>query len=251
MNENKTIATWNVLRDFGFAVDSSVMSDAMPGLSYDFGNFKLSACSCMNLRFADVVLFTGCLASPRSISEVQFEIPQFVESRELCAAWIVWHLDGYADGRIFQPMREVAWLHEGRNYKHLLPWERERVNREREQEEYRARPHCTAQRDWLRLALKTLKEYLAKAEDVEPVEIGFDGKVLSFRLAGNVVVLAAEGSPWPTSFTLPAGKLRPLPKRLMSADIDVSVWRSRLNIDGSRYDGIVEVVCNSKQEKDA
>ena len=163
----------------------------------------------------------------------------------------MWHLDQCADGRVFQPAREAAWLHEGRNHKHLLPWERERVNREQEQEEYRTRPHCTVQREWLKLALKTLKEHLAKVEDVEPVEIGFDGKVLSFRLAGNLVVLAAEGAPWVSHFTVPAGKLRPLPKRLMSADVDVSVWRARLKIDQSKYDGIVEVAWNSKQEKGA
>jgi hypothetical protein len=90
------------------------------------------------------------------------------------------------------------------------------------------------------LALKTLAEHLANLPDIEPVAVGFDGKVLSFRLAGHLVVLAAEGTPWPSQFTLPAGKLRNLPKRLMNAWVDVSVWRSHLQIDRSRYDGIVE-----------
>jgi len=244
MHDRASIATWDVLQDFGFTVDSSVLSDAMRGLSYDFGNIKLSVNCVMNRRFVDVLMFSGILTSRRSLAEVEFEMPRFVESREQCAAWIVWNLDQHADGRVFQPAREAAWLLEGRNFKHLLPWQRE-------QEEYRARPHCTAQREWMKLALKTLAHHLAEVEDTEPVVFGFDGKVLLFRVSGNIVALAAEGSSWMSHFSLPAGKLRSLPKRLMRANVDVSVWRSRLNIERFRYDGIVETAWNSKQGKDS
>lgn len=244
MPDRASIATWDVLQDFGFTADSSVLSDAMRGLSYHFGNFKLLAYSLTNKRFVDVVMFFGILTSPRRIAEVEFEMPRFVESREQCAAWIVWNLDQHADGRVFQPTREAAWLLEGRNHKHLLPWQRE-------QEEYRVRPHCTARREWMKLALKTLAHHLAEVEDTEPVVIGFDGKVLLFRVSDNLVALAAEGSSWMSHFSLPAEKLRSLPKRLMRANVDVSVWRSRLNIDRFRYDGIVETAWNPKQGKDS
>ena len=103
----------------------------------------------------------------------------------------------------------------------------------------------------MKLALKTLAHHLAEVEDTEPVVIGFDGKVLLFRISGNLVVLAAEGSSWMSYFSLPAGKLRSLPKRLNSVNVEVSVWRSRLNIDRFRYDGIVETAWNSKQGKNS
>jgi hypothetical protein len=44
-----TITTWDVLQDFGFQPDDAVVySDVKPGLSFDFGNFKLSASCLLN-----------------------------------------------------------------------------------------------------------------------------------------------------------------------------------------------------------
>jgi hypothetical protein len=238
------IATWDVLQEFGFTADSSIFSNLRPGLNYDFGNFTLCASLVMNTRLVDVVLFTGVSGSGFSATEVVFELPRIVESREQCAALLAWNLDNHASSRVFHPIQPPTWLYDGRKHKHLLPWVREA-------EEYRARPHYTVERDWLKLALKSLARHLTKVEDNEPVEVSFDGKVLSFRVAGNVVVLAAVGSPWTSSFSLPAGKLRRLPKRLMNAHVDVSVWRSWLNIDRWRYDGIVEPEELPKQQEDS
>ena|ERR1039457_4785736 len=109
-----------------------------------------------------------------------------------------------------------------------------------EQEEYRKRPHCTVPREWLKLALKTLATHLGQVEDTEPVRVQFDGKMLSFTVAGNLVVLAAQGESWTSDFIVTAGNLKVLPKRLMNKFVDVSVWRSRLQIDRCRYDGVVQ-----------
>ena len=79
------------------------MSDEMPGLSFDFGNFKLYAVCVMNLKFREVVMFTGVLTTRRTIAEVIFELPRMLASRELCGAWITWNLDNY----VFQPLIEV------------------------------------------------------------------------------------------------------------------------------------------------
>jgi hypothetical protein len=130
MNEANKIATWDVLKEFGFQEDATVNPLAPPGLSFDFGNFKLSACRVTNRWFADIVLFTGILSSSRNLTHVDFEIPQFVESKEQCAAYLVWFMDKLADGGIFQPTRETDWLSLGRAQKHLLPWERKREARE-------------------------------------------------------------------------------------------------------------------------
>lgn len=90
-------STWHVLCDLGFKLDDDVISDAMPGLSFDFGNFKLTAVSCLNLRFANVVAMSGVMATRRTLGHVDFEMPQQIESLEQCAAWIVWHLDQFCD----------------------------------------------------------------------------------------------------------------------------------------------------------
>jgi len=234
MTDRLTTATWDALKSFGFTEGQSQR------LEYDFGNFQLTASRVINCRFANVVMFSGVMTTARSIAEVNFEMELRVDSEELCAAHIAWNLDQVANGRLFQPLRETPWLHEGRNHRHLLPWEKERAESERELIDYRARPQCSIEKDWMKLAIKSLTLHLAKVEDNESVDVFFDGEALSFRVGVNLVVLAGVGSPWRGRFTLPAGNLRILPSRLPGDHIDVSVWRSRLNIGRWCYEGSFE-----------
>lgn len=247
MNTAHKVATWDVLRSLGFQLDATVISDQNPGLSFDFGNFKLSACSVKNKWFADIVLFTGILPTRRTLTQLDFEIPRFVESKEQCAAYIAWFLDRSADGGTFQPAKETDWLPLGRTQKRLLPWEREREAREKDDEKYRTRPQCTVQREWLKLALKSLAHSLSQSAETDFVQITFDGEVLRFQLAKNLIVLPAEGSPWRSCFALPAGKLISLPKRLMAESINVSVWQCQLYIDRSKYDGVTKTTFESAE----
>jgi hypothetical protein len=120
--KSETILTWQVLQDFGFTPDVAIMSDVMPGLIFDFGNFKLSASCVLSSKFREVVMLTGWLTTSRTIADVRFEIPRAVKSRVQCAAWIVWNLDMLAGKYFFQPLHEVPWLSEGRQNKNLLPW---------------------------------------------------------------------------------------------------------------------------------
>lgn len=183
VNQQATIATFDALRELGFQPDYTVVySDVKPGLSFDFGNFKLSASCLLNLRVVEVVLFTGILRTPRTLAQVEFELPRRVISREQCAAWIVWNLDQSASGRRFQPLRHVGWMEEGRQNQRLLPWVAEMAA-------YKSRPSCTVRRDWLRLALKTLGEHLSSLPDSAAVVFSFDGSVLSIRIDGKVVAL--------------------------------------------------------------
>ena len=188
-----------------------------------------------------VVVFNGILKTPRTIGEVDFEMPRRVTSQEQCAAWIVWHLDGFAEGGVFIPVREVEWVIEGRKSKYLLPWVIDLTA-------YNARPQCSVQRDWLRLALKTLSGHLAKVANESPVKLSFDGEVLLIRCAEKVVVLPGEGLPWPQDFTIPAGKLLNLPKRLMHEHIGVSIWESRLTIGHWIFSGITEETNNPSNQ---
>ncbi len=123
MSDATDLAMSEVLVGLGFKVDGSVMSDDFPGLTCDFGNFKLSASHALSPKsFRNVVLFTGVLRTDRSIAEVHFEMLQRIASRELCAAWIAWHLDQAADGE-FTPIQHADWIEEGRQHFDQLPWD--------------------------------------------------------------------------------------------------------------------------------
>lgn len=210
-----------------------VYSDIHPGLSLDFGNFKLSAIAVVSPYAGEIILFSGVMATPRNIVEIEFELPRRVESLKQCAAWIVWNLDQHSSRGTFRPARHVGWIDEGRQNQRLLSWVMSRA-------EYEARPQCTVQRDWLRLALKTLGEHLASLPDDGIVVFSFDGSVFSIRCDNKVIAFPGEGLPWAVCFKVRAGELRRLPKRLMHDHIALSIWQSRLAIDGSACEGTIE-----------
>ncbi len=232
--------TWNILRELGFDIDDEVMDDAAPGLSYHFGNFKLSALSCLNLRFADVVLMSGVMSTSRSLGHVQFEMPTEIESKEQCAAWIAWQLDQFDAQGKFIPANQAAWLEMGRNSRHTLPWEREQRLYELEMERYRARPHCSVDRKWLRLALNEMADQVESLQDEDNVRVSFSKGVLTFRLGDKSVVLSAKGDSWDHEYVIPVGNFRNHPKRLMSDPAAVGIWESKLEIDRHRYDGVIQ-----------
>jgi hypothetical protein len=233
MIDEATVPTMDSLRCLGFQSDPAVISTGGPGLSFDFGNLRLSASCCRHLRAAEIVLFTGALLTPRTLGQVLFEMPRRVKSLKQCAAWIVWNLDQHADHRVFKPARHVGWVEEGRNSQKLLPWVMSMA-------EYSARPQCSVQRDWLRLALKTLGEYLAALSDNSSIVFSFDGSVLTIRFDKKVIALPGEGSPWTVRFRVEARTLRRLPKRLMREDIGVSIWESRITLGNWTYEGTLE-----------
>jgi hypothetical protein len=234
MKDEAIILTMDLLRSLGFQPGSqSHISDEYPGLSFDFGNLTLRASSCLNLRCVEIVLFTGVLSTPLSLADVQFEMPRRLKSIKQCAALIVWSLDQHADQRVFKPSRHVGWIEEGRENRRLLPWVMSMA-------EYNARPQCVVQRDWLRLALKTLGEYLASLSDNAGIVFSFDGSVLSIRVDKKVIALPGEGSPWTVRFRVEARTLRHLPKRLMHERTGVSIWESRITLGNYRYTGTLE-----------
>jgi len=70
MNHQATIETRDALFGLGFQPDEKVLSDVSPGQSFDFGTFTLRAGCMINLRFAEIVLFTTVQSTtPRSPSE--------------------------------------------------------------------------------------------------------------------------------------------------------------------------------------
>jgi hypothetical protein len=227
------ISTWGLLPSLGFVPDPDVWSDVMPGLCCNFGNVKVYASCVLSLRCKEVVLFTGVLTTEHTISEICFEMLRHVESREQCVAWLAWGLDKAADVT-FKPRIPVPWLEEGRRHRDTLPWERQRAA-------YAARPHCSVSREWARIAVKTLAEYLAQVEGDAPVTFRFDGEVLTIRCADKVVALPAKGRAWSHVYSISAGSFWELPKRLMRPEIGVSIWDSALTIGNRCFSGVAEV----------
>jgi hypothetical protein len=229
------VSTWDLLRSLGFAVNPTLVSDVVPGLSFDFGNFKLDAICGANRHFVRLILLSGVMVTERSIREVECEMPPEVESAEQGMAWVAWCLDNGDTRRRFEPKIAPAWLAEGRKNFHLLPWNRRMTA-------YNARPHCFVQRDWARVTLKALGEQLKTVDDEAPVTFGFDGNVLTISCAGKVSPMPAEGSAWTQPYSIRAGALRSLPKRLMSYTIEFSVWESVLTIGNRAYKPSVGIV---------
>lgn len=229
LSDDAPIVTWAMLLCLGFGRKHARTAD----LVFHFGSLKLSASRVMSTRFDDVVLFTGALATEREVSEVDFEMPLHIQSFEQGMAWIVWHLDRAAPEGEFIPKHDVDWVAEGRQNKHLLPWVIEMAA-------YEARPHCIVRRDWLRVAIKTMKETLTGTENETLITFAYSGGVLTIRYVGKVVALPAEGSDWPNVYSIPAEQLRRLPNRLMREFSEVAVWKGRLHFASCVFDGVIE-----------
>jgi hypothetical protein len=170
----------------------------------------------------------------RSICEVECEMPSEVESVDQGMAWIAWCLDDAAGGR-FEPLAAPRWLEEGRQHLHLLPWNRRMAA-------YAARPLCVVHRDWARIALKALSEQLTTVDDEAPVTFGFNGNILTISCAGKVSPMPAEGSAWVHVYSIRAGALKSLPRRLVSWGIRFSVWDSMLTIGNRGYRPVLTIV---------
>jgi hypothetical protein len=233
MSDTENFETWNVLKELGFESDKAVISDIMPGLSFEFGNFTLSASSVISLRFQPIILFTGFFVTPRTIDEVCFELPRHVASKKLLAAFLAYYLRNLPFGERSISEKDVSWLIEGRLNKHLLPWEIEMAA-------YQLRPHCLVQRLWLRLALNNLSDLIAQTNDNETVDFSFDGTVLKIICSEQVLAMSADGNPWRSEYTIPVRALTHLPKCLMQERVGVSYWQERLHIGNHCYEGIQE-----------
>ena len=72
------------------------------------------------------------------------------------------------------------------------------------------------------------------------VEIDFDGKILSFKIDQQEIVMTAEGSPWQSRFHFPVSDLKNLPKHIMDSEVTLSIWDDRFHIGNWSYRGIVE-----------
>ncbi len=93
----------------------------------------------------------------------------------------------------------------------------------------------------MRLALDALADRLVSSDDEDPVFFNFEAGIFSIKVAGEAIVLAGHGASWQHGVTVPAKKLRSLPKRLMRDPTYISLWESCLIIDSYRYEHLIEV----------
>lgn len=232
------VSTWDLLLSLGFMPEPP--PKGLGALHFDFGDFEVRAIRAFSPREGEFIGLLGVMRSPRAITEVECHLPLAVESREQGIAWLTWCLDHHAQGQVFVPAHPVPWLDIGRQHRHLLPWERRTAA-------FNPRPTCWAERDYARLALRKLRQFLDEADDpAERVTFSFDGKILVIRVGANYTALPAHGNRWPADYALRARQLAHLPKRLMSERVGFGVWDGALSIGGHRYAG-VETIRNGSE----
>ncbi len=224
----ESVSTWELLKDLGFRPAPGTLSENGTGLVYDFGNLHLSAGRFLNTRLVQIILLGGVLATSRAIAEISQEMPLQVDSREQGIALLVWCLDQASSRGEFIPLRSVPWIDEGRANRDRLPWEKDLAI-------YAARPRCLVSREWMRIGIKTLASHLVLADEGALVTFGFDGSALSIRCSGNLVIMAATGTPWPQAYSVEAKTLKWLPKRFMRDQVEVSVHDGFLRIGRRLY----------------
>lgn len=215
-----SVSTSLVLERLGFERDDSVISDASPGYSYDFGNLMLEASRlCSRRTFEPVYVLGGVYSDGRTIALIDSEMPLEVESFEQGVAWVAFVID-----RKFRLARPPLWLEQGRVWRDHLPWVRR-------QAAYEARPRCAVRRDWLKVACKDLRLWAAKAGPSDTAAFSFDGNILFVTAAERApIAMPATGAAWGKSFAVRLGDLAHLPRRIMSDSVSVAVWDGRLSV---------------------
>ena len=234
-DDGNLVATMDALRYFGFELDANVYSEGGPGLSFDFGRFKLSAGRMMSLQMREVVSFSSVVSTPRTISSVEFEMPVRIESNEQCAAWIAWNFNQQMPHREkIIPRDRADFLIYGMQHMSLLPWERRKAA-------YASRPHCSVERSWLRQGLNSIQKHIDLVGIESKVIFSFDGSVLLFRGKKWIIPMPATGSAWPEKYQIEVRNFNRFPSRLMNTVIEVSIWDGNVYLGNRFYRGVTAV----------
>lgn len=206
-----------VFKELGFQEDWDAITDQSPAYYFDFGNLRLMAAELMSDRFVPCFHFGGVWRDFRSISMVDFKMPLEVESLEQGAAWIAYGL-----GKSFRSRHPTSWLADGWTWQDRLPWVRR-------MKEYEARPLCSVEKDWFKVAVKKLRALADAASDSDVVWIGFDGDALRIAGCGTAVIVPATGTAWKARYAIKTKQLDHLPKRLTDPVV-IDMWEGRLSI---------------------
>lgn len=228
------VSTVEIIKKIGFKHDISGLPKTF---TYKSSNLQMSACLCLSLKsFEESVCFSGCINTERTIGYIEFEMPPEVDSFEQGMAWLAWHIDQQKNDRsCYNSDFPYNWLEIGCANYHLLPWEKERIEREREEEAYQAEymrsPHCTVEREWARILRGKINAIMEDAEEPVQVVLSFNGEMLIMRCAGMLMPMPANGEAWKNSFLLDLKTTWKLPKRFMNEQIEFAIFREKLMVD--------------------
>jgi hypothetical protein len=206
-----------VFESLGFQEDWEAITDQRPAYYYDFGNLRLTAAEVMNDYLVPCFHLGGVWRDANSISMVDLMMPLEVESLAQGTAWIAYGL-----GERFRPRHPTPWLADGRSWQNRLPWMRR-------MEEYKARPMCSVEKDWFKLAAKKLRPLADCASESDLVWLSFNGETLRIDGCGATVIVAATGRAWDAHYAIKATQLDHLPKRLTNPVV-IAVWEGRLSV---------------------
>ena len=198
---------------------------------YGFANFDLVASPLTKMFGREVVQLSGVIEAPRSLTEIQGEIPSDLGSVLEAAAWVSYALKSYeAD---LKPLPD--WFHEGKRhwdfvYARMDPenWERQRA--------YRDCPKCFIDRDYARPLRRNLTQEISRQQHGDYVEMtfSFDGRVLSIEYFGQVQEVVASGDSWTSPYKVVVSAESKLPARFERHVVEVSVFEGFVLFDKVR-----------------
>ena len=192
--------------------------------SYMFPHLYLTALHAMSpTSFRFVVLLSGVVLTPRSVGEVESQIPPDLGSPLAAAAWVSYALRSYR--KDLEPLPD--WFVEGEGHWDLIPHVRER-------REYEARPKCYIERDYARPFRRKLLEELSYPTGEAEMTFSFDGGVLSIVHRDNVHRVVAAGDSWPCAYRVSVAPEAKLPTRFNRSTVEVSVFKGYVLFD-ERY----------------
>ena len=200
-----------------------------PCYTYDLGLFELTAApEIVDWIGRKLFVLRGMYHTRRRIEYVDYKMPLHVETFEQGVALLAYALRGHEPRVGAHP-----WFVDGLAWKDHLPWMRDTaasIARDAEIE----RSTCYVARAWFRLAAKDLLARAASSPEFPHVRIGFDGRILTFDVAGHPIVVGAKGEAWPTPVLVAAEHFQALPKRFPHDPVRVTLWENAILIHHAR-----------------
>ena len=231
MSPTTQVETWDILKRMGFKDDASVLSARKPGLSLKTGGLDLSVSQYLAADYStNVVFVSGHYQSSNNLKYIEFEMPLEMESVAQGLAWLVYRVFGRRPRRVPE---NPAWLQTGIDNYDLLPWEKQRIEREQQMEQFIARPHCRVERDWFRVARKKVKTLASESPDAE-VTICFDQRTLSFSGSNLNVIMPAVGDQKFSCRLVAARLAKAIRNRFQNAVVTVGLLDNVLDIDSTK-----------------
>ena len=188
---------------------------------YPFADFDLFCSHTMNRYMGMAVRVHGVIYTGRTLSEIDSEIPDHLESPLQAAAWVSYVLESYK-GEL-GPLPD--WFVKGEENWDVIPFVRD-------QREYEARPRCLITREDARPIRRSLVEGLARLDGETEMTVRFDGHALNIVLCDHFYGAIAFGDSWPYSYQVTVSPSTRLPARFRSSLVEVSAYGGYVRLDG-------------------